>query len=186
VREFGHSSSGLAGSLLIAHPNLLDPNFKHTVLFIPVNNDDDGSFGLIINRPTGKKVKDFLPDQDLRDLAHVPVFIGGPVGNDQITFAAFEWKKDEDLVVCQTHLGIDEAWKLKDNETTSIRAFVGYAGWSKGQLESELDDKSWLVQRPDLDMMDLEKCSGLWQAIMKEQGPWFRLLASAPDDPSNN
>lgn len=186
MRDYGKSSLGISGSLLIAHPNLLDPNFKRTVLFIPVNDPQDGSFGLILNRPTGKSVIDFLPDQDVGDLAGLPVFVGGPVGANQLTFASFRWDPAREAIECQTHVGIDEAWKLTGDENCSLRAFVGYAGWSKGQLESELSQKAWLVQKPDRDLLDAEKCSGLWQTIMRDQGPWFKLLAAAPDDPTLN
>ena len=65
-----------------------------------------------------------------------------------------------------------------------VRAFLGYAGWSKGQLEAELEQKAWLVQKPDEEILDIERCMDLWPTIMREQGPWFRLLAAAPDDPS--
>ena len=64
--------------------------------------------------------------------------------------------------------------------------YLGYAGWSKGQLEAELEQKAWLVQKPDEDILDIEKCLELWPTIMRDQGPWFRLLAAAPDDPSLN
>ena len=139
-----------------------------------------------MNRPTGKTVGDFLPDEDLGELVGVPVFLGGPVAQDQLTFASFHWDENKQAVICRTHLVIGEARALADMDATVVRAFIGYSGWSKGQLEAELDDQAWLVQKPDLDLLDLQKCVGLWQTIMREQGPWFRLLAAAPDDPSQN
>lgn len=186
MRSFGTPSLGLTGSLLIAHPNLLDPNFKRTVLYLPVHNPADGSFGLILNRPTGRTVEHFLPDQELGRIAGVPVFIGGPVAPDQITFAALSWNAADGVVECQTHIGIEDAWKVLDAEDASLRAFVGYSGWSGGQLESELAQKAWLVQKPDRNILDIGKCSDLWRVMLREQGPWFRLLASAPEDPSMN
>lgn len=185
MREF--PSLGLAGSLLIAHPNLLDPNFRRTVLIISANDLQDGSFGLIINRATEKSVSEYLPEQeDLGVLTDVPVFLGGPVGRDQLTFAAFEWDGENESLHLRTHLLIDEARELAEADLGSIRAFLGYAGWSQGQLEKELSQKAWLVQKPDRDVLDMDKCKELWPTIMREQGPWFRLLASAPDDPSRN
>jgi putative transcriptional regulator len=184
VREFGSTSLGLAGSLLIAHPNLLDPNFRRTVLYIAANDAKDGSIGLILNRATGKTVSEFLSEGEVGLLSRIPVFVGGPVGRNQLTFAAF--RQNDDSVTCQTHLDISDARELAEVEPGSVRAFIGYAGWSQGQLESELAQKAWLVQRPDEDVLDMEKCQKLWQTIMREQGPWFRLLAAAPDDPSKN
>jgi len=186
VRESGKSSLGLAGSLLIAHPSLLDPNFRRTILFISTSDAEDGSFGFVINRPTGKAVEDFLPDEGLGALESIPVFIGGPVAQDQLTFASFEWDEKKQSVLCRTHLLINEARELADDDTMMVRAFLGYSGWSKGQLEAELDQKAWLVQKPDRDMLDIQKCPEMWQTIMREHGPWFKLLAAAPDDPSQN
>ncbi len=184
MREFGSASLGLGGSLLIAHPNLLDPNFRRTVLFLAANDPGAGSFGLILNRTTGKTVSDFLTDDDASLLADIPVFIGGPVGQNELTFAAFTL--NDEVVECRTHLDISDARELADERPGVLRAFVGHSGWSQGQLEAELSQKAWLVQRPDRDVLSLEKCQELWQTIMREQGPWFRLLAAAPDDPSKN
>jgi len=186
VREFGQSSLGLTGSLLIAHPNLLDPNFRRTVLFLSSNDSEEGSLGFVLNRPTEKTVADFLPDKQIGLLGKVPVFIGGPVGRDQLTFASFEWRIEDQVVACRPHLVLDEAREIASGNISAVRAFVGYAGWSKGQLEAELSQKAWVVQRPDREILDVENCKGIWPSIMRNFGPWFRLLASAPDDPSLN
>jgi putative transcriptional regulator len=183
MREFP-SSLGLTGSLLIAHPNLLDPNFRRSVLIISASDPHEGSFGLILNRVTEKTVGELLPGHDLGELADLPVFVGGPVSPDQLTFAAFVW--EEEALRIRTHLMLDEARELMAEGGGEVRAFLGYAGWSKGQLEAELEQKAWLVQRPDQEVLDIEKCLDLWPAIMRDQGPWFRLLAAAPDDPSLN
>ena len=89
-------------------------------------------------------------------------------------------------MVCRTHLLINEARELAGDDSILVRAFVGYSGWSKGQLEEELDQKAWLVQKPDRDVLDIRKSPEMWQTIMREHGPWFKLLAAAPDDPSQN
>lgn len=183
VRDFP-SSLGLAGSMLIAHPNLLDPNFRRTVLILSAHDPQEGSFGLVVNRATDKTVNEFLVEQELGSLGNVPVFIGGPVGRDQLTFAAFEW--DEDSLIVRTHLMLDEAREVAAADFRAVRAFVGYAGWGQGQLEAELMQKAWLVQKPDRDLLDVKKCAALWPTIMREQEPWLQLLAAAPDDPSKN
>ena len=183
MREFP-SSLGLSGSLLIAHPNLMDPNFRRSVLIISSSDPHEGSFGLILNRATEKKVGDLLVEHELGPLAELPVFFGGPVAPDQLTFAVFEWA-DEALTV-RTHLLLDEARELAADGEAIVRAYLGYSGWSKGQLETELEQKAWLVQKPDQEILDAERCINLWPTIMREQGPWFRLLAAAPDDPSLN
>jgi putative transcriptional regulator len=186
VREHGSSSLGLAGSLLIAHPGLLDPNFRRTVLFLGAHDEDSGAYGLVLNRPTGKTASEFLPNQELGGLSKVPVFVGGPVAPNHLTFVSFQWRPSDETVELISHVTVEDAWKMGGEGLQSLRAFVGYSGWAGGQLESELESKSWLVQRPGPEMLDLDQCRGLWQRIMREQSPWFRLLAGEPEDPSVN
>jgi putative transcriptional regulator len=183
MREFP-SSLGLSGSLLIAHPNLIDPNFRRSVLIISASDPQEGSFGLIVNRATEKTVAELLPEHELGTLGELPVFIGGPVSRDQLTFVAFQWV--DDVLRIRTHLLLEEAREMVAEGGGVVRAFLGYAGWSKGQLEEELEKKAWLVQKPDQEVMDTDRCVELWPTIMRDQGPWFRLLAAAPDDPSLN
>jgi len=156
------------------------------VLFISTNDAQEGSFGLIINRPAGRTVAELLPNRDLGALGRVPVFLGGPVATDQLVFASFRWHAETDRLECRPHLVIDEATELLQDETTVVRAFVGYAGWSKGQLEGELAQRTWLVRSAALDLLDLERCPTLWREITITFGPWFQLLAEAPDDTAQN
>ena len=186
MRESRSSSLSLAGSLLVAHPQLRDPNFCKTVLFLSANDAQEGSFGLTLNRPAGRTVADLLPDRDLGELATVPVFLGGPVSSDQLIFASFHWNPQSQGLECRHHLVIDEAEQAMLAEQVTVRAFVGYAGWGQGQLEGELASHSWLVQKPAREMLDLERCPRLWREITSTFGPWFRLVAEAPDDPAKN
>lgn len=158
------------------------------MVFITANDQEEGSHGIIINRPTGNTVSDVLPSEEMGVLADLPVFIGGPVAHDQLTFAAFRWHDGMEggIIECKPHLPIEEARELATLESASVRAFIGYSGWSKGQLETELAQKAWIVRKPEPEMLDVKKCEDLWPSIMRGLGPWFRLLASAPDDPSRN
>jgi putative transcriptional regulator len=189
VREFSQSHpepAGLAGSLLVAHPSLLDPNFRRSVVFITADEPQEGTHGIIINRPTGSTVADLLPSEEMGVLAELPVFIGGPVAQDQLTFAVFRKQGTSQVIECKAHLEIEEARELVGKKLTSVRAFIGYSGWSEGQLKAELRQKSWIIHPPDRDALDVKKSKELWPSIMRGLGPWFRLLASAPDDPSLN
>src|SRR6202045_5357868 len=99
----------LAGSLLVAHPSMLDPNFRRAVLFISAHDPDDGAIGVIINRPLDKIGADLVNETPPQNLADVPVFFGGPVGNNQLMLAAFEWKKGKGLKLNQHSLNRHEA-----------------------------------------------------------------------------
>ncbi len=180
------SSLSLAGSLLSAHPNLLDPTFKKTVLFLSDHDAMEGSFGFVLNRPSGRSVGDLLPDQTLGRLADVPVLVGGPVAMDQLIFASFQWDGKARRVQCRHHLLLDAAQAAMDTEHTLIRAFIGYAGWTKGQLDAELAQKAWLVGKPTREVLRLSRCMTLWRETVSAFGPWFQLVAEAPEKPSLN
>ena len=186
VREFVSSSLSLTGSLLIAHPSLSDPNFRKSVLFISANDSQDGSFGLTLNRPAGRTVGELLPDRPLGSLGSVPVFLGGPVSSDQLIFAAFKWHEESERLECNHHLVIEEAEKCLRDDSAIVRAFVGYAGWSKGQLEGELAQRAWLMRKAAPEALELDRCPTLWREMTSSFGPWFQLAAEAPEDLSLN
>lgn len=185
MRHPSENSRSFAGQLLVAHPNMLDPNFRRSVLFISAHDEEDGAVGVIINRPLDKHVSELVSDNAPKALADVPVFLGGPVATDQLMFAAFDWKGGDSLRLNQD-VAIEAALHLDGPERQSIRAFVGYAGWTAGQLEKELEQHAWLLQKPDRAALAPEKLPKLWFEIMRNLGPWFKMLAAAPDDPSLN
>lgn len=181
----GDTPNNLTGSLLVAHPSLLDPNFRRTVLFISAHDPADGALGVILNRPLDKQVGDLVTDEAPAGLAEVPVYLGGPVGKNQLMFAVLEWEKGSGLKL-NHNVGLDEANKLIGHDPDSIRAFVGYAGWGVGQLEEEMKQKAWLIHKPTEAALKPAGLSKLWFNIMEGLGPWYKLLAAAPDDPSLN
>jgi putative transcriptional regulator len=67
-----------------------------------------------------------------------------------------------------------------------VRAFIGYAGWGAGQLEAEMKQNDWVIRKPDRATLKFDRLPRLWHDIMRGLGPWFKLLAAAPDDPSLN
>ena len=181
----GKIPQSLAGSLLVAHPNMLDPNFRRAVLFISAHDPNDGALGVIINRPLDRQVADLVTEMPPEGLSDVPVFLGGPVGKNQLMFAAFEWQKGEGFKL-NHNVGLKEASERAGQKSTPICAFVGYAGWGAGQLEAEMKQKVWLLQKPSRSVLKLDRLPKLWFDIMRGLGPWYKMLAAAPDDPSRN
>ena len=187
MRESVTITNSLAGSLLIAHPSLLDPNFRHAVIHLPDHSAKDGSFGLVLNRPTGKVLGELLGSMPLGQLAHVPVLAGGPVETEQLLIAAFRWHPQTRQMECRHHLSLEEAEGLVSAQNHTVRAFVGYTGWSSGQLESEITHHSWLVRKADAERaLDLSFAPRIWRELTSTFGPWFKLVAEAPDNPSCN
>ena len=186
VRELPQNKGeSYAGSLLVAHPNMLDPNFRRAVLFISAHTPDDGALGVILNRPLEKQVSEVVSEAPLNALDKVPVFFGGPVGRDRLIFASLEWKTGEGLKL-NHNVDLDEANKQIGTSPGSIRAFIGYAGWGAGQLEAEMKQNAWVIRKPERATIKLDRLPKLWFDIMSGLGPWFKLLAAAPDDPSLN
>ena len=187
MRKLGDEpiSRSFAGSLLVAHPNMLDPNFRRTVLFISEHDPSEGALGVIINRPLDRQVADLVTDTPPAALAEVPVFLGGPVEKNQLMFAAFEWQKGQGLKL-NHNVALEQASDAAGEKLVTICAFVGYAGWGAGQLETELNQKAWLLQKANPAVLRLDRLPNLWFDIMRSLGPWYKMLAAAPDDPSLN
>ncbi|GHB93974.1 YqgE/AlgH family protein [Cerasicoccus arenae] len=179
--------SDLSGQLLISHPSLLDPNFKHAVVLISAHTDDDGALGVIINRPLGVTLGEKNDDFTYSPLSDVPIYEGGPVQTDQVILAAWRW--EQEARVFRLHFGLSEeaARELKlADEDAEIRAFLGYSGWTQGQMEHELAQNAWLVS-PVTETL-VEKATGeeLWKIYLHRLQPELGFLADAPDDPSLN
>jgi putative transcriptional regulator len=164
---------------------MLDPNFRRTVLFISAHDANDGALGVIINRPLEKYVADVMTETPPAGFGDVPVFLGGPVGKDQLIIAAFEWQKGTGLRL-NHNVGLEQASEPTEQERAPICAYVGYAGWEAGQLEAELKQKAWLVQKPSRSILRFDRLPQLWFDIMRGLGPWYKMLAATPDDPSLN
>ena len=187
MRDLGDErlSRSFAGSLLVAHPNMLDPNFRRTVLFVSEHDAQEGALGVIINRPLDRPVAELVSGTPPPEFADVPVFLGGPVGKNQLMFAAFEWQKGTGLKL-NHNISLDDASDQGQKNLLTVCAFVGYAGWGAGQLENEVKQKAWVIQNANPSLLKLDRLPNLWFDIMRTLGPWYRMLAAAPDDPSLN
>ena len=186
MRPSGSEIPNLTGQLLAAHPTLRDPNFRKTILFLSAHDSQEGAHGLVINRPTNKSLIDFLPDHNLEALGDIPVFLGGPVGVHELTIVSFDWIAGEAKMTFHSQLSLDQAQSLAGAGSKTVRAFVGYAGWAGGQLESELQQSAWIVHPATESILSGSANDDTWVDLMKGLGPAFHLLAIAPDDPSLN
>ncbi len=176
----------LCGHLLLAAPPLLEPTFRRTVILITNHSQVEGALGYVLNRPLNKKVHELLPSSPFEELSDVPVYIGGPVSQEHLTFSSLGWSDANDSLQYQTHLSAQEASRAV-KEGFTVRAFVGYSGWSEGQLENELKDQAWIVALPRKEVMDPRRLNAeLWARLIREISPLHRLAADMPDDPSLN
>ena len=172
MRDLGDErvSRNFAGSLLVAHPNMVDPNFRRTVLFVSEHEPTEGALGVIINRPLDRPVAELVSEPPPAGLADIPVFLGGPVGKNQLMFAAFEWQKGAGLKLNQ-NIAFDEASHAQGHKNLlTVCAFVGYAGWGPGQLEAELHASAWLMSDVDRDLLFNTPAERMWEETIRRLG----------------
>ncbi|KAF0093992.1 MAG: hypothetical protein E1N59_2250 [Puniceicoccaceae bacterium 5H] len=186
MRDLNISGHSLRGNLLVAHPSLLDPNFQRSVVLLSAHSESDGALGVIINRPLHKKLGDVRTEVSFGPLAEIPLYEGGPVATDQIILVAWKWDVEE--ATFQLYFGVaDETLNelMEEEPNLIVRAFVGYSGWAGGQMETELEEKAWLVAPIRKDYLDAEEIQA-WRRILKHEDPKLGFFADAPDDPSLN
>lgn len=176
------------GKLLIAEPFLSDPNFARSVILL-CEHSAEGSVGFVLNRATELTLGDLLPDLYTPLL---PVFQGGPVqldtlhmlhrtphvfgGNEIIpgVFWGGSYEALQDTIVANTYNPID------------LRLFVGYAGWSAGQLEREMNEGSWMVTDLSRDILFETNADQAWKQAIKLLGQEYSYLANLPLNPQLN
>lgn len=182
------TAGDLSGSLLVAHPMMADPNFRHAILYLSHHSADDGALGFILNRPLGQKAGDLRLSGTaaLSQVANVPLFEGGPVSRNQVIVASLEWDSQTGACKFETVERPEGDIDLPNGQEDKLRVFLGYAGWSKNQLENEISHNSWLVLRPHPELLRADADDTTWRRIMDGLGPIYRVLADAPEDASGN
>ena len=140
------------GRLLVATPSLDDPNFRGTVILLCRVTEKEGAVGVILNRPTGLSVGKALPE--VADERSEAIWIGGPVAAKAgfLIHPLPEYGVETEEVLSGLYMPADcrEIQKIleevpPDPEGEVLRVCVGYAGWSPGQLEEEMESGSWRV-----------------------------------------
>jgi len=161
----------------------MDSHFRRTILFLSHHNAEDGAVGFILNRPLKENLGELAGSTG--GLGHVPVFEGGPVERHHLILTRLLWNHEG------AHFqSLSEEDLAEKGNTPDLRAFTGYAGWSAGQLEREIEEKSWIVLPPTSALLSTvltqEEGVSRWKSLMKDLGPWYHLLSEAPDDPKLN
>jgi len=185
--RFKHSSS-LSGSILLSHPSLQDPNFCRSIVFLSNHSEDEGTLGVILNRPLGKKLNQ-LDDQFKHfNLGQAEVYDGGPVEKEKLIIAAWDWRDSSDSFRLYFGIDITKAESLREeNENIYIACFLGHSGWSPGQLEDELKLDSWVVSNLNLHLFEqMNAKAEFWKSAISGISDEMKLLADAPENPSLN
>ncbi|MCW2899662.1 MAG: hypothetical protein JWO67_1927 [Streptosporangiaceae bacterium] len=184
------------GSLLVATPLLDDPNFRRSVVLVVEHDCEDGTLGVVLNRPTEVPVERVLPPWGELVTGPSVVFQGGPVALDSALALASVPGEDEPLgwraldggaEVCRVGLvDLDAPPALIAPEVVQFRVFAGYAGWGAGQLRTEIEEGAWYVLQGKSRDVFMEDPEHLWQSVLRRQAGDLAFVSTYPDDPSLN
>jgi putative transcriptional regulator len=176
------------GIILISEPSLRDFYFRQSVVLLAEHNEE-GSFGIIINKPIETRIKEVLKDFPDIDM---PIYLGGPVKTDSLFFIHTRKEVADSLkIIDGLYWGGDiEVIKemigkrlIKENE---IRFFLGYSGWNPKQLDREIREKSWVLSHTSAEEIINKQPKNLWPGYLKSMGSDYAIWANFPSDPSYN
>ncbi|HEX4999493.1 MAG TPA: YqgE/AlgH family protein [Terriglobia bacterium] len=160
--------------LLLAMPQLQDPNFERSVIllsdFLP-----DGAFGLVLNRPSGAPASAVAQLEPPAEKANdMPLFVGGPVAPERGWILVNEAPEDESREIVEgIYLSSSPALLRRVLEThppPRARVLAGHAGWGPGQLDAEIAESAWLMCDADLDLVFDVEPAAMWEAAIRRIG----------------
>ncbi|GAA1456901.1 YqgE/AlgH family protein [Nocardiopsis exhalans] len=190
--------STLTGRLLVAAPLLQEDTFRRSVVFV-VDDADDGTLGVILNRPLELPVDEVVTDWGAYASAPAVMFSGGPVGTDSGLalgtavpedappgWAPLEGTGPGPALAGVGMVDLGAPTEVLGASLSALRVFAGYAGWSAGQLEGEIGDGAWFVVDALADDLFGGSPETLWSRVLRRQGGELALLSTYPDDPTMN
>lgn len=178
-----------AGTLLIAPPLSDDSNFRRAVVLVCEHNEE-GSFGLILNRELTLRLGDVL--EEMANYTE-PLSLGGPVQQNTLhVLHRFGDGVPEAMhIVDGVYWGgdfeaIQEIVQAGQGNRRELRFFLGYSGWTAGQLAQEVELGGWILAEADCESVFPEDQEALWRAVLRRMGGEYAVLANFPDDPRLN
>jgi putative transcriptional regulator len=179
------------GQLLVATPSLREPTFARTVIALLEHDDENGSVGVVLNRPMSVAVAEAVAS--VADLVTAPpmLFDGGPVApTTAIALGRVAPGSEPDgwtyVAPPLVTVDLDHDPMLLATTVRDLRVFVGYAGWSAGQLLGEVEEGAWYVVEGLPGDPFVEDAATLWSAVLRRQGWPLSAVAVCPLDPTMN
>jgi putative transcriptional regulator len=157
------------GVLLVAKPELIDPNFSRTVVLV-TQTEGDSTVGVILNRPGSTPLSEFLGEDESTGRYAAPVFSGGPVMRRTLV-AVFH--SDHSPAAPAFHvlrtvymsMHPETIRELLTSGERRFRLYAGFSGWAPRQLESEFEREGWFILPADEDSVFRSDTSGLWEEL---------------------
>ena len=185
----GATSPSLKGNLLLDGGGLVGSFFHRTVVLV-CEHDAKGAFGLVLNKVTEKRLDELLDEFVPTGLRELQLCLGGPVQPSAFSYLYVPLFGIPGSVLEDVSLGHSMEELLPISQGTSlnqrIKLFAGYAGWSPGQLDAEMERKSWISVPATRSWVFHPDPENLWKHIIRTLDWPQRFLADAPDDLSNN
>ena len=179
MEEENKNYSSLEGKFLIASPNISDPRFSQTLIYM-ISDSINGSMGIIVNRPANnvnlKNIFFNFENFDIKKDQEYSVHYGGPVEFDKgFILHSNDYKTNEEKTFLKNNLVLSSNKKiLRDlscGKGPSKFIFVlGYSGWASNQLTEELKQNSWLVANLNKKILFSKNYSLKWKNALKTVG----------------
>jgi len=179
----------LTGRLVVASPDLDDPNFSRAVVFV-LDHDEDGALGVVLNRASEVPADEAIEGWASRASTPRVVFGGGPVEPMSLValgrLSPAASRRDTTIVERIQLIDLDDTPLVDGDDVEDLRIFAGYAGWAPGQLEGEILVGAWHAVDARVDHVFTDSPTTLWRDVLRRQTGPLALLASYPDDPTLN
>lgn len=179
-------STPRAGDILIAQPAMPENLFSRTLVYLH-SFSEEGALGFVLNRPLGQTLERMTGGQAVPDLLQeLPLFYGGPVQSDHFILAHFTAQPLSHEFRCEMNPDPEKLNLLLAEENSCVRAFMGYAGWSAGQLEEELERNDWGWVPSDVAYLQESPGTGIWELVVSGDQCWQLLRTYFPRDAERN
>ncbi|MFP4549549.1 MAG: YqgE/AlgH family protein [Spirochaetales bacterium] len=190
----------LDGYFLVSETELVDPNFLRTVVLI-VSHSEEGAFGLVVNRPSDVSLGEIIADYENDPLGGATAFVGGPVEQHYLFTLHSGIPREAQSEYALTPTGgivfepafgsigeyLRKTWiHLPPGQRPTFNFYLGYAGWSPGQLEREIAQGAWLVIPADPGIVFHTNPEEGWQAALRQKGGLYEIIAQTGFKPSLN
>lgn len=191
IRFTPPSKADLAvGKVLLSEPFMSDAYFGRKAILLCEHNEE-GSFGFVLNNFVEVDLNELLDELPMWDAR---ISLGGPVKHSNLYYLHTKSDAPGAIEVLDgLFMGGDFDWlksilEAGDVSEQDLRFFIGYAGWTPGQLEDEIKSHSWFVTDASLEkIMDTRtEEEELWKELIGGMGQGFGHIANAPSDPSLN
>lgn len=190
----------LGGYFLVSDIGLMDPNFVRSVILM-ISHDDNGAFGLIVNRPFKLMLGELVEGLDDSPAASIPVYVGGPVQQELLFILHTAFPGDERDASSERPVEgvifepatqsvveyLKDGWSaLPEQERPAVRLYAGYSGWGPGQVEGELKAEAWVVVKANSDIIFHPNPAGAWADAFVKKGPLYQIILQTGFKPSMN